>query len=831
MPLSAAELHRRGVTAANARRFGQARRALTAASARADDHDLRARIDGTLAYVLAQTGHPGDAERLSRKALARPGLSAETTAMLGGQLGTLLLHSGRLDEAQAMLTLAIDGIDAAADSGDADEVGAETTELANLLMNRAVTRMQLHELAACVADLERAAAIYESRGEDEPLAEARHNLGYAALLGGDLVTALASMTRSRPTLAATSDLAAAISDLDRAEVLRDAGLTTEAEELLATVAEQFGAQGMRQARGEAEFHLARSQLRHDVAAAERTAATAARRFTRLGNEGWAARADAVRLEARVRASRPTAAADFARTASALRTAGFRTEATALALTSRLVDDGRMPRLAADAPTPLRLRAFEVRAVRASSVGRDAQARRDAAAGLELLTAWQQSFGALDLQASVAMHGTELIFAGLRAAARSGDPAVLFEWSERARHLSQQVAPVRPPHDDGLSADLAELRMLRADLAGSDWTADARVRALRDRVRERQWSGTGTSGSRDRIGLSEAQVLLGDDTAILAYVFTGAELRCLVATASGSWTVALDWPRVQAALDGLRADLDVAALTRGGPMAGPVERSLADRLQRLDRELIVPLGVDAGRFALTVPGVLGGIPWAMLPSLHGVPFTLATSVSRWLEHRDGDHVRRRPASAVTEVGGQALTATAGFAAGPRVPRAEEEVRRAADAWEVAEVLTGDGAQVDAVTDLAARSDVLHIAAHGRHATDNPLFSGLELADGALFGYDIDLIPQTPATVVLSACELGRSSVRWGEEALGMTRVWLHAGTRCVIAAPVVVADAVAGELLAAVHAGLAAGEDPADALAAASRRTGLHAPFQCHGSGF
>lgn len=136
----------------------------------------------------------------------------------------------------------------------------------------------------------------------------------------------------------------------------------------------------------------------------------------------------------------------------------------------------------------------------------------------------------------------------------------------------------------------------------------------------------------------------------------------------------------------------------------------------------------------------------------------------------------------------------------------------------------------MTALAAETDLLHIAAHGRHAVDNPLFSGFELADGILFGYDVDLIPRVPATVILSACELGRSSVRWGEEALGMTRVWLHAGAECVIAAPVVVPDDVAGELLAAVHTGLAEGAAPAAALAKAAADTGLSAPFQCHGDG-
>lgn len=848
MPLSASELHRRGVEAANARRFTRARRALDAASARTDDPDLLARIDGTTAYVLAQTGEPSAAEQLCREALRRAGLSDETVTVLSGQLGVLLMQSGRLDEAETMLTSAIDALTA---------VGAESIELANCLMNRSVVRMQRHELEACTADLRRAVAVYEAADAAEPLAEARHNLGYAALLGGDLVTALSLMTRSRPTLAAASDLAAAISDLDRAEVLRDAGLTTEAEALLSTVAREFGAQRMRQARAEAEFHLARSLLRHDPPAAERAARAAARRFSSLQNRAWAARADAVRLEAwqRSRPQRPPEASEYARTAKILERSGFRTEAAGLRLSARRDGSGRMPRVDPAAPTPLRLHAQEVRAARAAGFGRDRDALRAAAEGLDLLTAWQRSFGALDLQASVAMHGSDLMFAGLSAAARLRDPAVLFEWSERARHLSQQVAPVRPPHEESLSVDLAELRMLRAELAGQDWTTDARVRTLRDRVRERQWATTGSGGTRDRLDLAAAMAALGSDTAVLAYVFTGTDLHAVVVTASGATIVDVSWSRVWSALDGLRADLDMAALTRGGLMGAVTERALSARLDVLDTELLAPVrraAASARKLVITVPGALGGVPWAMLPGMAGTPFTLATSVSRWLavnsSSRTSAPIRGRGASedpagvfeesftgdpGTVRTGESGLLARVGFAAGPRVPRAGEEVRRAAGAWTAGEtrILEGPDATVAAVTALATEVDVLHIAAHGRHAVDNPLFSGFELADGTLFGYDVDLVPQVPATVILSACELGRSSVRWGEEALGMTRVWLHAGADCVIAAPVVVPDDVACELLSAVHAGIAGGSAPAVALAAASDATGLRAPFQCHGNGF
>lgn len=806
MPVSASELHRRGVEAANARRFAEARRVLTAA-ARIDDPDLRARIDGTLAYVLAQTGEPAAAERLTREALARPGLSRPTTAVLSGQLGTLLMHAGRIDESATLLTRAIDTID--------DQI----SELANLLMNRSVARMQQHDLSACTADLERAIGIYEALGETGPLAEAQHNLGYAALLGGDLVTALALMTRSRPVFAETSALATAISDLDRAEVLRDAGLITEAESLLAEVAAQFGAQRMRQARGEAEFHLARSQLRHDPASAARTARIAARRFAALGSDSWAARAEAVRLEAALRAPGPTPTlVEFEAVAEALQRAGFRTEARTLRTSAALIG-GRIPPVAADAPTPLRVRAWTVRAQRAARAGRRSEALRAAASGIDLISDWQQSFGALDLQSSAAMMGTELMLTGLAAAAQTTDASVLFEWSERARHVSQQVSPLRPPHDPELADDLAALRLLRVELAGSDWMNDARVRALRDRVRERQWSATGARGRHERVGLAETIAHLDADTAVLSYVYTGSGLQVVVTTASGAEIIVLDWAAVAPALDGLRADLDVAALTRGGPMAGVTERSLTARLGVLDAALVAPArraAPHARRFAIAAPGILAGLPWSMLPSLRGVPNTLATSISRWVVDR------ATPLRAPSSIG---------IAAGPRVPRAVEEIQRAREAWPTSVTLEGPDAAVDAVTRLAADVDLLHIAAHGRHAVDNPLFSGFELADGVLFGYDVDLVPTPPDAVILSACELGRSSVHWGEESLGMTRVWLHAGSRSVIAAPVSVPDDVACDLLAAAHGALAQGSSPAEALSAASVDTGLIAPFQCHGSGF
>ncbi len=781
------------------------------------------RIAGTKAYIVARTGDLAEAKRICSAALEIPHLAAHTRAILAGQMGALCEQAGEFDEAERWLTRGLEGLD--------DDPVAR----ANLLVNRSLINMRRRALPEASADASAATAIFAASGMRTDEAQARHNEGYIALLEGDLIHANQLMLAARATLAPLSAVNAAICDADRAEVLRDAGLTTEAEENLRRTAAIFGTHRMPQARGEAEFHLACSLLTHDPAAARVVARAAVRRFRALGNGAWAARAEGVRLRAELAGSRvtrrgarvsghrrPPAREVVEATASELEAHGLRSEAAALRMTHVLatsrragVRDRAPIRVPHSASMEVRLLAHEARAARAGAAGRHAEARRHAAAGLDVLSRWQESFGSLDLQTAIAMHSNGLMFAGLDSAIRSGRTDTVFEWSERARHLSQQVVPLRPPPDPAVASEMAEIRMLRAD--DPAWLSNPRVIELRDRARERQWSGTGAAAIEERATLDEMQGALDADTGLLSFVFSGDALSVLIVTGGKTWLRPLPgWSTVRDMFPALRADLDMAATIRG-PMADIVGRSLDSRLQTLsDALLSEAVGLArTRRLILTVPGVLSGVPWAMLPAMHGRVFTLAPSATRWLRT---SRVERAPERAA-------------FATGPRVPRAREEVDAAASVWKTATVLPDGDATVAGVTDAASRVDVLHVAAHGRHSADNPMFSGLELVDGTLFGYDIDLIPAPPSTVVLSACEVGRSSIRWGEEAVGMTRIWLHAGTRSVVAAPVIVADDDACELLSAMHEGLVAGEGPAEALTAAALSTGIRAPFQVHGAGF
>jgi CHAT domain-containing protein len=219
--------------------------------------------------------------------------------------------------------------------------------------------------------------------------------------------------------------------------------------------------------------------------------------------------------------------------------------------------------------------------------------------------------------------------------------------------------------------------------------------------------------------------------------------------------------------------------------------------------------------LTPSGALAAVPWTILPSNRARPVTVAQSATAWLS-RTATPLR---------------SGSAGFVAGPRVAQADSETAAAAAAWQGATVLHGVDATAKAVSALAGSVDVLHVSAHGRHSSENPLFSGFELADGPWFGYDIDQLTSVPDVVLLSACEVGRSTLRGGEELIGMTAAWLHAGSRCVIASAAAINDVVAHDVLVAVHRELASGLHPAAALAQALAdvdQEGPPAPLVCFG---
>lgn len=823
--LSAPELHRRALDEVDRGRHGRARELLVRAGQRDPDPEVRARILLTRAYLESERGRVADGLALLDQAES-DALPLDVRARLSSQRGLLLMRSG---DARAALEAFTVSLDALGDDPPAAALDA---------LNRGDAYLLLRDLRAAAADFRRCSAIASAHGLDLRAAQAEHNLGYVALLAGDLPAALRRMESVRPVLAQTSATFAAVCDTDRVQALLAAGLTSQADRTLAAAASGFGRQRLRQSQAEAE--LLRAQLALATgrpAEAVRVARRAAVRFRRRGSTAWALRADAVVLAANVDRGRETptalrtgpalaAALDAERLTDEART--VRLHLVRALLRSGAVDDaGALAgsvRTPATAPITTRLLDRAVRADVAAARRRRSDAAAHLRRGLAELFAWQSSFGSLDLQTGVAAHGRALAIRGLRAAAADGRPSVVFDWSERARAFASRVPPVRPPADDQAARALEELRALRADAAaGGTGAAEPAARRRRDelerQVRDRALYPAGPGIVTEPLSLDDLQARLApDDGTLVSHLVVDEQLHALVVT-SGTATVRRLGPiaPVRGLMARVSADLDAAATRLPVPLRTAVTGSLRDGCAALDALLVGKLPQD-GPVLLVPSAALAAVPWTLLPSLAGRPVAVARTATSWALTRRSDDV----------------IGSVGLVAGPGVDRAAEEVQRTCRVWPAAEVVGPGEATAASVTALASRVDLLHVAAHGTHSADNPLFSGLELVDGPWFGYDVAAVDPVPGHVVLSACELGRSTVRAGEETLGMTAAWQHAGARTVVSSSMRVNDDAACEVLTAYHERLAHGDRPAMALAGAT--AGLAAgsapaPLLCYGAGW
>jgi CHAT domain-containing protein len=107
-----------------------------------------------------------------------------------------------------------------------------------------------------------------------------------------------------------------------------------------------------------------------------------------------------------------------------------------------------------------------------------------------------------------------------------------------------------------------------------------------------------------------------------------------------------------------------------------------------------------------------------------------------------------------------------------------------------LLSGAEATESAFKDQAGSYRVLHLSTHGYFNANNPLLSGLELEpdddnDGFLEVHEILGLSLDAGLVTLSACETGMGSgffdrIPAGDEFVGLTRAFLLAGSRSVLA---------------------------------------------------
>jgi len=833
----------------------------TGQSARSSERSLRVRINVTLSYNLAELGRTSEAIELLGQAseFADP----DQLAALRAARGLIYARVGDARRAMTDLDAAIAGLA----EGDRED-------LARTLLNRGLLHMASADLVAAQSDTSRAAEIAESAGSDIVVFMARYNLGYLRFLTGDLPGSLHAMAAAEEL---APEAALGVPALDRARVLLAAGLLTEARDYAtsaittftanramtdltdallvgADVAIAMGDPGHARtlARRAARVGAGRGAVVAELLArlVEQRANAVARRLARLAGRS------ATVVRARAAASAATALAD------ALENAGRREEAVTahLLAVEGLLDAGDVEPAATlyrqVAPVTGRLSLAgrlqgQLMAGRlALASGRRTEGLRHLRRGLDDLGRFQALFGSQDLQSASAIWGRQLTAAGLRAAVDTRSPAQILQWLERSRATSTRLPHIRPPEDPALRADLGALRLAEATarsalLAGRpDPDREREIVELRRRIRARSWTLSGSGRAQRPLSLAAVQRALAEagphpdagptasasagtssasNTAptVLAYFHGAGHVHALAVTATDARYHRLaPLSRCEELIRVLGADLDLLSADRVPPsLRGVASRSLAGALEDLSDLLVAPiLTASGGQVLISGVGPLSAVPWALLPALTGTAASVTTSVS-------------------TSIAGLAVRSPAHRAgvlavAGPGLDRADQEVKAVVEHYRTpAATLTGPAATGAAVLGETPAGGVLHIAAHGHHEPDSPLFSSVVLADGPLFAYDIAPNRALPDQVVLSSCDVGRMAIRVGGEPLGLATALLRSGVRTVVAAVAPVSDRAAAAVMSAYHAGLAAGVGPAAALAAALPEAGdAPAAFSCFGSG-
>lgn len=745
------------------------------------------------------------------------------------QWAIIEVHTGELLRARKRFDRALELLRAAGDD----------TAVARCLASRGVANTYLGRFDEAVADQTAAAAAAAATGQRLLAAGAVHNLGYARGRLGELPAALRLLAEARTLYEDLVSPARVVASLeqDRAEILLQAGLAPEAAAAAEAAVARHELGGAHTAAADARLLLAEAELaagRRGAAAA--SAETAAARFEADGRTAWAARARYVALRSELAdidlEVAPSSPALFDRScvlAGVLEEAGWLGEAVDVwtfagraALALGRPDDAREPLTTAararhTGPIMTRVRGWHALALSRLADGQTAGARRAARAGLRLVAVHRRALVAPELRAGAAGHGIELARLGLRLALRERRPAQVFAWSEQARARAL-ASPVVEPHDDPhLRALLGRLRAAHADLRSTPGSVEGRraVAALEASIREYDHRRVGAAGGaavEERVELPALRAAIGD-AVYVSFVELDGRLHSLVVTAR----------RTSLRDHGLAAPAAAAvervrfALSR---LAHPATaRGLAAAMAGVDadrRALDGLLGLSElpdGRVVLTPSASLNGTPWAALPSLSGRPVTVTPSATVWA-------TAHTPAPA-----GDGTC----FVAGPKLPAAAAEVATAATFYPGATILHGEEATVARVVAAFTSHRVLHVAAHGRFRSDSPLFSGLELADGALALFDLDGVPSAAEVVVLPACHLASTRLLPGEEPLGAVATLVHLGVGTVVAPAGAVPDDATGALMVDLHRLLAAGVAPPDALAlaaSASIATGDPAAVAC-----
>jgi CHAT domain-containing protein len=241
---------------------------------------------------------------------------------------------------------------------------------------------------------------------------------------------------------------------------------------------------------------------------------------------------------------------------------------------------------------------------------------------------------------------------------------------------------------------------------------------------------------------------------------------------------------------------------------------------------------AGRL-IVMPGGLGGFPFELLHDSDGnslgdlfdVSYSPSATVLGALESRTpraqtflalADPSAAGPGIEPTD----AIEMRAAAASRQPLPQAREEAQRIAPPR--GRVLVGDEATPTAMMNEGGAVSVLHLAMHASVDTQNPYASALLMAPDQNHAHGVLAVPEIAAATIdadlvsLSGCSTVGGYQVLGEGIFGLTRAFLEAGSRSVVASRWEVEDAAARRFMELFYGGLSQGKARDSALGAARR---------------
>jgi CHAT domain-containing protein len=316
-----------------------------------------------------------------------------------------------------------------------------------------------------------------------------------------------------------------------------------------------------------------------------------------------------------------------------------------------------------------------------------------------------------------------------------------------------------------------------------------------------------------LSLAEVQVepvqpYLAADTLLIEYYSIGDRLLAFCVAAEPSLFQEYDLPATFSQIKRWQQRLQVNIKTvprSSAPHMPHLIRDAQATLQHLYENLLAPLSKQLAAFERLVIVPHG--------SLHYVPFHALFDGEKYLI--ETHEVSYLPASSFLRhihdvtCDGRGMLAV-GYSYQDSLPHATAEAQSLSERWQ-AERVCGDEATRERVQASMPGRRVIHLATHGEFRHDNPLFSGLALADGWLTTLDVFNLRLSASLVTLSGCHTGRSTIGGGDELLGLMRAFVAAGAATLVLSQWAAEDQSTALLMKLFYERLMAGEPKSSAL--------------------